>query len=191
LIRDWTKSQSYARGQRVECEKFLEAFKIIDPSPVPAEKCDQIRHIDLHTKIGTVDVKAMKRVTRSAELQEEYIWVEFRCTSGLNGWLFGEQDWIAFESMDGFTLVLRKHLLDLCNDLCDTDTYVNTARKALYKAYQRRGEEDVISMIKFKDLYRIPHFSIRNPLIEGNESLEPEDNLRPPPLVIRDEEVFL
>lgn len=191
MKRDWSKSQSYARGQRVESEKFLDAFRILDPAPTPAERRDQIRHIDFHTNIGTVDVKAMKRVTRSAELQQEYIWVEFRCTSGLDGWLFGSQTWIAFESMEGFTFVLRKHLLDLCNELCDTDTYVDTARKALYKAYQRKGEKDVISMIKFTDLYRIPHFSIKNPLNAVSVSLEPESNHRPPALVIQDEGVFL
>lgn len=160
---DWTKDKSWARGQDTEHGRFLDVFSIIDPSPRASTRKEQFEHIDFHTIIGTVDVKAIKRMSRGSQLQDEFMWVEFRNTCGHNGWLFGIQDWCAFETQKGFTLVKTKDLLKLANELCDTDKFVKTARQALYKAYQRKHTDDVISMIRFSDLSKIPHLTIVDP----------------------------
>jgi hypothetical protein len=160
---DWTKDKSWVRGQNTEHGRFLDVFSIIDPSPKASTREEQFKHIDFHTCIGTIDVKAMKRMSRGGSLQEEFMWVEFRNTSGHDGWLFGEQDWLAFEMSKGFTLVRTKHLLELANKLCDTDNFVRTAREAIYKVYQRKHTDDVISMIRFSDLNKIPHLTILDP----------------------------
>ena len=160
---DWTKDKSWVRGQSTEHGRFLDIFSIIDPSPKASTREEQFEHIDFHTVIGTVDVKAIKRMSRGSQLQDEFLWVEFRNTCGRDGWLFGIQDWCAFETRKGFTLVKTKDLLKLANDLCDTKKFVRTARQALYKAYQRKHTDDVISMIRFSDLSKIPHLTIVDP----------------------------
>lgn len=162
-MRDWTKSKSWKRGQDTENGRFLRVFSIIDDSPRKATMDEQIQHIDWHTLIGTIDVKAMKRVNRGGDLQTEFMWIEFRNSVGTNGWIFGEQDWIAFEMLDGFILARTEDLRDLANELCNTDVFVQRAGDALYKAYQRNGYSDVISMIRFSDLDQIPHMHIKDP----------------------------
>lgn len=161
-MRDWTKSKSWKRGQDTENGRFLRVFSLVDDNPRKATMDDQMKHIDWHTLIGTIDVKAMKRVNRGGDLQTEFMWIEFRNRAGTNGWIFGKQDWIAFEMLDGFLLARTKDLRDLANELCNTDVFVQRACDALYKAYQRKGNSDIISMIKFSDLDKIPHMYIRD-----------------------------
>ena len=159
-MTDWTKDKSWDRGQLVEAQRFKRLMSLIDPDIKEATREEQYQHIDWHTCIGTVDVKAMKRVSRNGSLQNELVWVEFRNTAGLNGWLFGDQKWVALEIPEGFIFVITKDLLELANKLCDTDTFVHSAKGALYKAYQRRGQGDVISMIKMDDVKTLLHFTI-------------------------------
>jgi len=168
--KDWTKDGSWDRGQQTEHGRFLRVLSLIDSNPKPSTREEQFDHIDWHTSIGTVDVKARKKMSRSGKLQDEYMWVEFRNTCGRDGWLFGKQDWVAFEMQDGFNFVKTKDLLKLANELCDTKTFVSTARDALYKAYQRKHTDDVISMIKFSDLNRIPHLFIKDADIDPVDS---------------------
>jgi hypothetical protein len=161
--KDWSKDErSWKMGQDVESSRFRRVLSFIDPNPREASRDEQFEHIDYYTIIGTVDVKAMKRVTRSGERQAKFLWVEFRNTAGMNGWLYGKQDWMAFEKPDGFLFVRREDLKELAIELCDTDTYVDSARDALYKVYSRKDTDDVISMIKYSDLDRIPSFFIRD-----------------------------
>jgi len=167
---DWTQSEVWKKGEAVEGGRFLRVFSVIDPNPREATKADQFKHIDWHTSIGTIDVKAMKKVTRSGKLQEEFMWVEFRNTVGMDGWLFGDQDWVAFEMSDGFTLVRTKQLLKLANELCDTETFVDSPRDALYKVYSRKTQDDVISMIRFSDIQAIPHIHIHDPMVKDEPS---------------------
>lgn len=159
-MKDWTKSRSWKRGQKAENVRFLRVFSIIDDNPRKATQIEQRDHIDWYTNIGTIDVKAIKRINRGGELQTKFMWVEFRNAVGTNGWLFGDQDWVAFEMLDRFTLVRTKDLCGLAKDLCNTEVFVARAQDALYKAYQRAGNSDVISMIKFSDLKHIPHMHI-------------------------------
>jgi hypothetical protein len=65
-----------------------------------------------------VDVKSKKRVSRkTADVQEDLIWVEFRTVRNTKGWLFGSADLLAFENQSGFKIVERKALVRVINKL--------------------------------------------------------------------------
>jgi len=58
-------------------------------------------------------------------------------------------------------MVRQKDLAELADRLCDKDSYVYTAREALYKVYNRKTNRDLISMIKTNDLLTLQHRKIQ------------------------------
>lgn len=150
---------SWSRGQARE-KDFGELLKERYPDARAATFNEQMKHIDWVCERGTIDVKAMKRISRSSPIQSELIWIEFKSNNGGKGWLYGSQDWIAFESTDRYFIVSREELAKLCEELCDLNEQVTEAKDALYKSYTRRGKKDVISMVRFDDLFKIHNFTL-------------------------------
>ena len=110
----------------------------------------EISKDDQHLK---VDVKSNKRVSRKAKnVQDDFIWVEFRTVRDTNGWLFGAADLIAFENQSGFKIVERKALVRVINMLVKIHIKVDKPEDALYKVYNRKGRPDEITLIKSSDL---------------------------------------
>ncbi|MGI9850157.1 hypothetical protein [Vibrio vulnificus] len=145
---------SYIEGfgtESVFCELAQsKGFKVI-----PASKKENIEdHIDFYLyrdgKQYSVDVKAMKRISRnSINKDEDAIWIEFRNVRGNNGWIYGKQDLVAFEFDSYFVLVKRKELLDFVTVSLNSFTkVVSSSRHALFNLYQRRGRQDLITRIK-------------------------------------------
>jgi len=156
-MSNWKNSESWNRGQVVESDfsKLLEARGI---SFRKATKQEQFNHIDYSTSIGTIDVKAQKRISRSdSSEQEEFIWLEFKNVQGNKGWLSGGTDIIAFERADDFVLVRRKDLFLWAKGKCDLNTLVTNSRGALYKGYSRKGRKDLISIVKMIDIMGLHH----------------------------------
>ena len=102
----------------------------------------------------------MKRISRGSPIQSEFIWIEFKNNNGLDGWIYGKQDWIAFEAPDRYVVVSRERLMNFALVVCDLENKVSQAKDALYKAYTREGRKDLISMIRFDDLLKIENFTI-------------------------------
>lgn len=102
----------------------------------------------------------MKRISRGSDIQSEFIWVEFKSNAGRSGWLYGKQDFVAFEAPDKFVIVRREDLQKLAEELCNLSDKVSKAKDALYKNYTREGKLDQISMIRFDDLFKIENFSL-------------------------------
>lgn len=74
------------------------------------EDQDILEHWDIMASKGNefrkIDVKARKRINRyDAQSQDNKIWVEITNVHGNIGWLFGEAQYIAFETLDGFILI--------------------------------------------------------------------------------------
>lgn len=98
-----------------------------------------------------VDVKGRKRIGRSGQLQDEWIWLELHGVREKDmGWLYGGcADLIAFEMPDSFMLVDRDRLIDLVEELVPpTAERVEISDQAKYKIYQRYGRRDLITMIE-------------------------------------------
>ena len=154
--QDWVGTDSWADGQETEAS-FGELLEERYPGARPATLAEQYMHIDWVCSAGSIDVKAMKRKSRTGDKSQDIIWLEFKNNTGDKGWLYGKQDFIAFECIDHYLIVRTKHLQNLAEELCDTNKSVAIASDALYKGYTRRNRDDLISMIRRSDLLKIQH----------------------------------
>lgn len=144
-------------GENAE-KLFLIAAKKHGIAVTEAPLQDQFKHIDFYVDIGgdnkiSVEVKSRKKIKRSdTNINDEYVWVEFKNVQGNRGWLYGKADCVAFERENDFLIVNRKLLARLCEKLCDL-TKINTDVKLpLYTGYQRRNRNDLVSLIKMSDI---------------------------------------
>jgi len=152
-------TESNLRGQKAE-DDFFVLLKERHPDARAATMDEQFKHIDYVWSKGSIDVKAMKALSRGSSTQNDLIWVEFKNNTGADGWLFGEQDFVAFEEPDRYTVVPRKTLATLCELFCRLDEKVHSPRDALYKSYTRSGKKDVISIVKMEDIKKLRHWVI-------------------------------
>lgn len=122
---------------------------------------EQFEHIDFIVdnadgSKAKYEVKAQKKINRSdANFSNNTVWVEFKNVAGKLGWLYGQADFIVFERENDFMLVYRKTLAAFCEKHCDINNLVSTPSEALYKAYQRAGRKDLISIIPAKEVENI------------------------------------
>ena len=155
---NWKTTESWSRGQMVE-EMFGELLAQRDPDYRRSTRKEQFAHIDYHSSLGTMDVKARKRMSRkSKKLQDEFTWLEFRNVRGNIGWLCSGSDIIAFERKQDFVLIDRYPLLQFAEDRCDLTDFVEESSDAIYKAYTREGRQDLISIVSMDDMMtELPH----------------------------------
>jgi len=116
------------------------------------------KHIDKHLieengQGWSVDIKARKKASRSdSEAQDEWIWIEFQNVRGNAGWLYGEADYIAFETQDDFTIVNRKSLVDYVEGVVDMGKPVRKSFLAKYKTYRRANRNDLLTMVELSEI---------------------------------------
>ncbi len=160
--------QSIQEGLSAE-EEFSRLAKLRGFVVKPATGMEQFDHVDFHLTsdeedgimTAMVDVKARKRVNRTdREVQDEWIWIEFKNVSGKDGWLHGISDFIAFETEESFILSFRKELADWCESHVDSKTKVKTPEEATYCMYTRKGKQDLLSLIKMGDIENLPNTAI-------------------------------
>lgn len=150
-FKHWIGSESFENGQRIESE-FGRLLKARYPEAREATLEEQFKHIDWVCDKGSIDVKAMKAVSRGEQPQIKLVWLEFKNKVGDLGWLYGEQDYIAFEYPLEYRIVKRAALAEMAEMVCDVDDMVTSAREAIYKGYTRKGMQDLLSMIYTSDL---------------------------------------
>jgi len=133
-----------AEGFAVRMATFPEQMRNID---VIAEKNNQ--------KV-TFDVKSRKRISRNdISVQDEFIWLEIKNTSGNLGSLFGTADRMSFEMEDSFVIVDRNKLIEFVKTNCNMRKIARTAAEALYSNYSRVGRKDSLTLIKKEDVIRL------------------------------------
>jgi len=153
----WKNSESWNTGQKVE-SNFSDLLDLRNIKWEKATRNEQFNHIDYKTSIGSIDVKAKKKISRSdSKYQSDFVWLEFKNVQGKHGWLWCGADIIAFERDDDFVLFRRQELLHWAMEKCKTRTLVENSRDALYKGYTRKGRKDLISIVKMKDMMEIYH----------------------------------
>lgn len=98
---------------------------------------------DKGQKIG-IDVKGLKKDKRSDSFANPDIhWIELKNVNGKPGWIYGEEDYVAFESMDSWILITPKRLLDII-DKNVTNKEITNSNTETFRYYQREGRKDVI-----------------------------------------------
>lgn len=153
----WIQDSSWKRGQGVEA-MFAKTLNKNTLRLRAANLQEQFEHVDYFSSMGSIDVKARKRVSRKDDdVQDQFVWLEFKNVQGKFGWLYGKADWIAFERLKDFVLVKRSELALMGEKLCNLGDRVSKGREALYKGYQRRGRKDLLSMVKMDDVLKLYH----------------------------------
>jgi hypothetical protein len=141
----WEKSM--ADGKSGE-----QRFASILTSPVFATKEQDINeHWDVMDADGNrYDVKIMKRYRRSDPAPTDRLhYVELRNVLGKNGWLYGQADFIVFETRQWWLVVKRNDLVKFIEGAVWGET---TETPQPYKLYQREGRQDLMTIVPTVDL---------------------------------------
>ena len=154
-------------------QKFLKKFKqqeiqfanhILEFGKVSesSKEEDMKEHWDikLETKF---DVKAIKRVYRNGEPDDNIHYVEMKNVYGTNGWLYGKADYIAFELNDYWLIVDRLKLVLFIATKCHAKIWCETPE--LYKLYTRG--KDIVTLVRTIDLIYISELLL--PKTQTNE----------------------
>lgn len=128
-------------------------------------KTDIHSHIDYYitkdNKTTSFDVKCEKG--------DEKIYVEFMNVQGNLGWIYGDQQCIAFVFANEIIIVKRRDLLNFMQSKMDvaskpTKTSIESyfrvyGEEAYYKTFRRYGREDVVVLIPKSDLLEVKHLT--------------------------------
>tara|TARA_R110000772_G_scaffold249530_2_gene363882 strand:+ start:49951 stop:50442 length:492 start_codon:yes stop_codon:yes gene_type:complete len=127
---------------------------------------DMYNHIDGYILIGnsefSFDFKTIKKKNRhGCKLDDDKVWVEIQNVKGNPGWLKGKAKYIVFEKEIEYLFVSRESLLRFVEKKVDFNEKCDI--KLPYKLYQRKGREDLITIISLKDFYDYSkdYFSIK------------------------------
>lgn len=108
-----------------------------------------------------VELKAMKRMSRSGEVQDTWAWIELHGVRAWDkGWLINSKaDLICFERKNRFEFYRRLELLGEVLKLVDLTNWVTSAGQAKYKLYSREKRPDILTMVEFSKLSNIIDFT--------------------------------
>jgi len=137
-------------GKSVETE-FAKLFRSTEHSS-PEEDINE--HWDIMIK-HKVDVKGLKKINRNdADVNENIHWVEVKNVSGRVGWLYSEEvDFFSFETIDYWIIIDKLVLQKFVAEKCKEKEFSKIPE--LYKLYNRKGRNDVITLVKTIDLIYI------------------------------------
>lgn len=153
-----TRIESQQRGDAAEKRFFGLASALGLECEIKKDFHSQcVQHVDMILKKGSktfkIDIKAQKKASRTdSEVDDSVIWIEFQNVRGSVGWIYGEADYIAFESHDGFNLVCRPSLASWAEQNVDFNNPVKTSKEAYKRVYTRDGRKDSIAWVKFSDI---------------------------------------
>jgi len=141
----------YETGQKAEyCfAKHLDSPRFSNPQE------DMEEHWDVRDVNGyKFDVKAMKKWKRAdPEPTDRMHYVELRNVHGELGWLYGEADYIVFETRRHWIVVKRRTLMPFIEGI--TENSEQSLKPTVYKLYQRNGRKDLMTVVPTVDLLAI------------------------------------
>jgi hypothetical protein len=150
----------YEVGQRAE-QRFAELLN--NPRFSTPEE-DMTQHWDVEADGKRYDVKAMKKWKReNPEPTDRMHFVETRNVHGKLGWLYGEADYIVFETRRYWIVVNRRTLMAFIEGATEKNERSN--EPAVYKLYQRTGRQDEMTVVPTVDLLAISEATIKKPNI--------------------------
>jgi hypothetical protein len=152
-------NECFEVGQTAE-QRFAQ---LLEGSRRATTQEDILEHWDVKSVAGTkYDVKAMKKWKRSdPEPTDRMHYVELRNVHGELGWLYGEADYIVFETRRYWIVVKRRTLMPFIEGL--TENNERSEEPAVYKLYQRTGRQDEMTVVPTVDLLAISEATIKKP----------------------------
>jgi hypothetical protein len=148
----------YEVGQTAE-QRFAELLN--NPTfSTPEEDMEQ--HWDVESEGKRYDVKAMKKWKRSdPEPTDRMHYVELRNVHGELGWLYGEADYIVFETRAYWIVVKRRTLMPFIEGIVENSE--QSLKPTVYRLYQRTGRKDLMTVVPTVDLLAISEATIKKP----------------------------
>ena len=142
----WAKSYEY--GEIAE-----KRFAAMLPNPIEATRDQNIfEHWDVANGDVKYDVKAMKKFRRSDKHPTDRIhYIELKNVNGKKGWLYGQADYIAFETRSYWVIVSRRKLQEMIDDM----VMETSLEPQVYKLYARKTRLDLMTIIPTIDLISI------------------------------------
>lgn len=154
------KKWLFDRSGLIKEHEFAELLMKVSKGTVQhaSREDDMYKHIDiiwtLNDRSCTFDVKGLKKHNRSDNNVDESIhWIELQNVKGDLGWLYGEADYIAFETLKDWLIVRRVHIIKLIESKV-TDKSISKS-KNFYTYYQRSGRKDIVVKVPTNDLREI------------------------------------
>lgn len=147
--------QSFAEGKEAEGGFAAAATKHGYEIILPTKADDFYNRIDIVLKkdgqTTLVDVKAMRRTSRSSTIQCEYTWLELHKQGSL---FSGKSQVLALQVYDGWLLLDKQKLRNwVQSSFQSTQRRVERASQALMRPYRREGRfPEWISMVRIRDL---------------------------------------
>lgn len=147
--------KAYTKSTGAAYEKLFEKCVLQRGAKVErtSMKVDIEKHIDYYVNGYGVDVKGNRRL--------DYIFLELVNVKGINGWLRGEADYIAFhfKDLNHFKVFNRVDLLDFVVE--NVKGITNTSNDFM-KYYNRGawGQKDKIVRVHYDHIKHLDHFII-------------------------------
>tara|TARA_B100000242_G_C42853528_1_gene396268 strand:+ start:46 stop:552 length:507 start_codon:yes stop_codon:yes gene_type:complete len=105
------------------------------------------------------DVKKSKNKKQN----EDWLWIEFKNAQGESGWVHGDAHFVAFQRHEDFIIVNRKELVEWLGSSSKIRydlPFVNLAKRAKYRIYQRNSKHEQITQIHINDLKQLKSFQL-------------------------------
>lgn len=125
------------------------------------EKEDMEKHVDFwwdsprRGRIG-IDVKGIKKNDKKEE-DDSFQWLEFTNVKGNPGWLYGEEEYIAFKTFTQIVYVKREVLKDYAEKKMGNKKPVNYRPDEYFVPYTRSkwGRYDVVIKVPMSDIIEL------------------------------------
>lgn len=131
-----------------------------------SEMEDIYGHIDIwwHAPNGGrfgFDVKGARKNRRTDKRVDYSIqWIETQNVNGRKGWLYGKEDYVAFEGERDWIVVALPALQQLIKDIGADENHIVRSNPKLYQYYQRSGRKDIIIKVATIDLMNVARILI-------------------------------
>ncbi len=156
MVSNSSMDTCYEIGQSAE-KRF--ATKLSKPSFSTPEQ-DMEEHWDIESFGKKYDVKAMKKWRRSdSEPTDRMHYVELRNVHGNRGWLYGQANYIVFETRSYWLVVPREDLVNFIDGAVEKNE--QSLQPEVYKLYQRHERKDLITVVPTVDLLSITETAIK------------------------------
>jgi Tfp pilus assembly major pilin PilA len=110
-------------------------------------------HVNNKTTKVTIDIKK-----KNGKNGNKWVWIEYDTSQGSRGWVYGDAQFIVFETSDAFIFVNRSKLLRWLqsSQMVRWDLpYVAKPWAAKYRLFRRLNTQETITQIQVSDLFNI------------------------------------